>query len=141
MQQGQHMQGKSDELVRTELMIAYVLRYGVLLCLFVIGVGLAGKMLLPSTGTANEAVIAALTSGQSPAYQPPTTVAAVWEGVSHFRADYVIAGGLMLLIALPIVRVAFTTLVFFHEKDWAFFVITLVVLTVLLSGIILGRAL
>ena len=100
-----------------------------------------GSILTPSSGSANDTVVAALTGGGSPDYRPPTSVAEVWSGVSQFRSEAVIAAGLMLLIALPIVRVAFTSLVFLHERDWAFFVITLVVLSVLLSGILLGRAL
>ena len=135
------MDRKSAELIRTEVMISHVLRYGVLLCLFVIGAGLVGRLFFPSSGVANEAVISALTSGQSPEYRPPTALAEVWKGVLQFRSDTVIAAGLMLLIALPIFRVAFTTMVFFHERDWAFFVITLIVLSILLSGILLGRAL
>ena len=102
---------------------------------------LVGRLFFPSSGVANEAVISALTSGQSPEYRPPTALAEVWKGVLQFRSDTVIAAGLMLLIALPIFRVAFTTMVFFHERDWAFFVITLIVLSILLSGILLGRAL
>lgn len=132
---------KSDELIRIELLIAYVLRYGVLLCLFVIGVGLAARLFLPGAGAANEAVIQALTHGQAPDYHPLVEPAALWQGVAGLQPDAVIALGLVLLIALPVIRVALTTAVFLREKDWAFFGITLFVLCVLLSGILFGKVL
>lgn len=129
---------KSEKLLRTELLISYVLRYGVLLCLFVIGCGLAARLLHPQE---NAAVIGALVNGRLTDYRPPVGVAEVLAGLRAGDADAVIALGLMLLIALPIARVALTMLVFLRDRDWAFFAITLIVLTVLLSGILLGRAL
>ena len=129
---------KDARLLRTELVISYVLRYGVLLCLFVIGVGLAGRMLAPGA----EEVVTALLHGQTLGdYHPPTSLAAVWAGVSIFNPDTVIAFGLILLIALPILRVALTCALFLRDRDWPFVGITMVVLTILLSGILLGRAL
>jgi uncharacterized membrane protein len=62
-------------------------------------------------------------------------------GILHWQPDVLINVGLLLLIALPILRVALTTLIFLYERDWAFVVITLVVLCVLLSGLFLGKAL
>ena len=131
-------QEKSENLIRTELLISYVLRYGVLLCLAVIGVGLTARLLLPG----NAGVIHALVNGLNPGdYRPPSTAQDLLRGALQFQPDVVIALGLVMLISLPILRVALTTVVFLVEKDWAFFAITLVVLTVLLSGIIFGRAL
>jgi uncharacterized membrane protein len=133
---------KSKNLLEAELLISFVLRYGVLLCLFVIGVGLAIKLMLPGHGAHNVAWIHALMQGQKPiGAEPPSDVGSLWNGLLDFRGDIVIALGIMLLILLPILRVGLTTLIFLHEKDWAFFWITLTVFTVLISGIILGRAL
>jgi uncharacterized membrane protein len=119
---------------KAELLIAHVLRYGVLLCLFVIGAGLALKLGIDHS---SEEVIRALVGGlQVGDYRPPAHAAAFLQG----NPDTIIALGLVLLIALPVIRVALTTAIFFYEKDWAFFAITLFVLTVLLSGVFLGRA-
>jgi uncharacterized membrane protein len=112
--------------MKAELLIAYVLRYGVLLCLLVIGAGLAMKLgLEPSNGDLIHGLVNGHTAGD----------------LHPARGDSVIALGLIMLIALPIIRVALTTVIFFIEEDWIFFAITLVVLSVLLSGILLGRAL
>ena len=43
---------KSSELLRAELWISYLLRYGVLLCLFVIGTGLGARLVLGGTRAA-----------------------------------------------------------------------------------------
>ena len=52
----------------------------------------------------------------------------------------VVTLGLWVLIATPILRVAVSTLVFWHEKDRAFTLITLTVLGLLLISLGLGRA-
>jgi len=134
------MKEKPDNLIRTELLISYVLRYGVLLCLFVIGIGLAARLALSPGGNAE--VVRDLVKGLSPGdYRPPSSASALLAGAFHFQPDIVIALGLVMLISLPIIRVAMTTLVFLVERDWIFFAITLVVLSVLLTGVIFGRAL
>ncbi|MGZ3653255.1 MAG: DUF1634 domain-containing protein [Bdellovibrionota bacterium] len=134
------MKEKPENLIRTELLISYVLRYGVLLCLGVIGIGLAARLALAPGGNAE--VVRALVSGLVPGdYHPPSSAAALFAGAWHFQPDVIIALGLVMLISLPILRVALTTLVFLVERDWIFFGITLVVLCVLLTGVIFGRAL
>lgn len=120
------MSAKPEKLLRAESLIGNFLRYGVLLCLAVIGAGLAMRL---AGGAGNAAFLEALTHGRAAFAEPKVA------------ADRVISLGLMMLISLPVLRVALTTLIFLLEKDWAFFVITLVVLTVLLSGIMLGHVL
>ena len=126
------MSGKPESLLRTEVLIAHVLRYGVLLCLIVIGIGLALRMFEPG----NAEQVQAILNGQSiPGQLAPGLLA----GLRAMHPDSVIALGLLMLIALPILRVALTTILFFRERDWAFFAITLVVLCVLLFGVIFER--
>lgn len=48
--------------------------------------------------------------------------------------------GIVLLIALPIARVAVTLVIFFIQRDFIYVGITAFVLTVLLLGLTLGRA-
>jgi uncharacterized membrane protein len=48
----------------------------------------------------------------------------------------VIQLGLLLLIATPIARVAFSVIAFARQRDWTFVVITLVVLGLLLYGLL-----
>jgi uncharacterized membrane protein len=46
--------------------------------------------------------------------------------------------GVLMLIATPIVRVALSTVVFLRQRDWLYTVITLIVLTLLLYGVVNG---
>lgn len=46
--------------------------------------------------------------------------------------------GVVTLIATPIVRVAFSVVVFLRERDWLYTLVTLIVLALLLYGIVNG---
>jgi len=131
----------SPALVRAELLISYVLRYGVILCGVVIAVGLALLLLHPAAG-GGPGFLAQVrhSSGGSPE-MVPTTLAAFATGLAALEPGTLISLGLLLLIALPVVRVALTVVIFLIQKDLSYFIITLIVLTVLLSGIFLGKAL
>jgi len=121
-----------------------VLRIGVLVCGFVIAAGLMSR-LLHIGGGANQSshqLINQLMSGtEMPNYHAVSNPVELAKGMFGWQADLVMTAGLLLLIGLPITRVALTVIIFLHERDWPFVAITLCVLTVLLSGIFLGRAL
>jgi uncharacterized membrane protein len=51
------------------------------------------------------------------------------------NARCVIQLGLLLLIATPVARVAFTVFAFTKQRDWTYVVITLIVLSLLLYGL------
>ena len=51
-------------------------------------------------------------------------------------ARCVIQLGLLLLIATPVARVAFSVFAFAKQRDWTFVVITLIVLGLLLYGLL-----
>ena len=53
-------------------------------------------------------------------------------------SDRCLAIGIVLLIALPVLRVAFTTVVFLLEKDYRFAAISGLVLIIITVGFILG---
>jgi uncharacterized membrane protein len=59
-------------------------------------------------------------------------------GVRSLRARSVIQFGLLLLIATPIARVAFSVLGFALERDYKYVTITTVVLAILLYSLIAG---
>jgi uncharacterized membrane protein len=66
------------------------------------------------------------------------SVAGVWKGVAGLHPRSWIQFGLLLLIATPIARVAFSVAVFAIQRDRLYLGITLIVLTVLiwsLSGL------
>ena len=115
------------DLLDAELFISSSLRVGVYLSAVVIAIGL---ILLFVTGN----------SGY-PTDQFPTTVRAVLAGALYLKPSAVISLGLLLLIATPVFRVAFSVLLFVLEKDRLYTVITLFVLCVLVISFMLGRAL
>lgn len=68
------------------------------------------------------------------------TLYGVVHGLMAADARSIIQFGLLLLIATPILRVAFTWIAFVLQRDWVYVGITTVVLGLLLYGLIFGRA-
>ena len=60
-------------------------------------------------------------------------------GIPGFHCRRVIQLGLVLLIATPVARVAFSVVAFFLQRDRAYVVITLMVLGVLLFSLLAGH--
>jgi uncharacterized membrane protein len=63
---------------------------------------------------------------------PADRLTPVFEGIRHFDSRSIIRLGILLLIATPIVRVAFCVYSFAAQKDKIYVLISSVVLTVLL---------
>ncbi|MCG3179209.1 MAG: hypothetical protein BIFFINMI_01542 [Phycisphaerae bacterium] len=59
----------------------------------------------------------------------------IFEDVLAGRGRGIIQLGLLLLVATPVVRVAFSVVAFVLERDWLYVVITLVVLGLLLFSL------
>jgi len=132
-----------NRLMQMELVLAFVLRYGVLLCIAIISAGVALRLLhLGVVSTSSEDIVAALRSGQMIKSSPlPVSLAEFWLGTVRLDSDVITAAGLAFLIALPIFRVGMTVVLFALEKDKNYFFITLLVLVILLSGIYFGKSL
>jgi uncharacterized membrane protein len=56
----------------------------------------------------------------------------------HLRGTGLIQLGLLLLLATPVVRVAFCVVAFALERDWFYVAVTLVVMAILLYSIVGG---
>lgn len=137
------MDKKTTAFLKTEFLIAQLLRYGVLLCgaIVLMGIILAwmtphsldqfAKETLPRLASGNEITNAAI----------PMTPSEVLSQARDLHPNAVITLGLILLITLPILRVGATVVLFLIEKDYLYFSITLFVFCVLLSSILLGKAL
>jgi uncharacterized membrane protein len=80
--------------------------------------------------------------GQAARIDPefPATAEEMWKGLLALKGQAVIVLGLMVLVATPVLRVAISVFIFMVEKDWTFVVITLIVLALLLSSSLLGKA-
>jgi uncharacterized membrane protein len=121
---------EEEAITRLELIVSYLLRFGVALSLTITFVGL---MLLLFTDP-TEAVVR-LTGGF--VARSPWTVFA---GLRLLRPKAIIEFGLILLIVTPVFRVAVTAIAFILERDWIYTAITLFVLAVLLTSFFLGQA-
>lgn len=68
----------------------------------------------------------------------PTTLGGVGQGLAALRPAAVVQAGLLTLILTPVIRVAASVWVFHRDRDRAFVAITLLVLSLLLSGMLWG---
>jgi uncharacterized membrane protein len=69
-----------------------------------------------------------------------TTVGGILRGVLELRSESIVQLGVVVLIATPIIRVAFTFVVFLLQRDRVYVAITGVVLALLLVGLTFGMA-
>ena len=67
------------------------------------------------------------------------TVSGVVTAAVHLSCPHIIQLGLLLLIATPVARVAFTVFAFIAERDWMYVGITLLVLGILLFSLMGGQ--
>lgn len=115
------------DLFDAELFISSSLRFGVYLSATVMAIGLVLLFVRGSSGY--------------PLDKFPTSMGALWSGVSQFKSAAIITLGLVLLIATPVFRVAASVVLFLIEKDHLYTAITLMVLAVLLASFLLGKSL
>lgn len=114
-----------------EQFIGRVLQIGVLIAAAVTLVG--GVLLLMKKG------------GTVPAFSPfkgqpayLTSVNGIVQAVHEGRSEALVQLGILLLIAVPIVRVACTLVAFVLQRDKTYVLITLVVLGLLMYGLLFG---
>ncbi|WP_080903554.1 DUF1634 domain-containing protein [Parabacteroides sp. Marseille-P3160] len=120
-----------------ELLIGKLLRYGVVLSCCITGVGAIFYLYQHHGVTADYS--------STPAGEPfpgvdaylrelPCILPHVLEG----DGAAIIQLGVIVLIATPVIRVAFSALAFFIERDYLYVFITLLVLAIILSNIFFG---
>jgi uncharacterized membrane protein len=68
-----------------------------------------------------------------------TSLGGIVRGVLALRSESIVQLGLVLLIATPVARVAFTLVAFTLQRDRVYIALTTVVLLVLLYGLIFGK--
>jgi uncharacterized membrane protein len=64
------------------------------------------------------------------------SLAGIVHGAAQLRPPYFIQLGLLLLIATPVARVAFSVFAFAAARDWTYVAITLIVLAILVANIV-----
>ncbi len=115
--------------IYTSVIIGWILRSGVILSATIISIGLL-LLLLHQGGIAGVGV----SSGSF-----PHTLSQVWSGLLMLQPQAIIALGLLLLIAIPIVTVITSMVAFTIERDRRFVVIAGIVLVILITSLLIGR--
>jgi uncharacterized membrane protein len=113
------------------LWISAVLLGGVLLAALLILLGLL-RLLLGPMQPGEPATVTELIGQQA----HPTSLTAILDGIQTGRPTSLIRLGILVLILTPTMRVLLTWLLFLHERDWTFVLITSVVLAVLVLGLL-----
>lgn len=117
--------------------ISWLLRGGVLISIAVVMVGIALTFAHHPDYFRSRPALGTLTAG---AVHYPNHLGDVLQGVRNGRGQAIVMAGLLLLIATPVARVAFSIVVFIIERDRLYVAITAAVLTVLLISFAIGRA-
>ena len=113
---------------RIDEIIGALLRSGVILSAAVVFVG--GVIYLAQYGTSPTHY--AIFQGEPSDLRH---VSAIFRDAFALDARGIIQLGLLLLIATPVARVIFTVFAFAYECDWAYVVVTLIVLSLLLYSL------
>lgn len=115
--------------------ISNLLRGGVLLSIGVILIGLTLTFVHHPQYVTSRTDLARLTDAGT-VY--PHTLGDVFTRIREARGQAVVMLGLLLLIATPVARVAFSVVAFGIERDRLYVAITIVVLTLLLVSFAIG---
>ncbi len=126
---------------RIELAIAQLLRWGVIASFIIVAIGIGDVVVTGQTGY-HRIRLDDVTSIVQYHLQPdfPDTLSAAWSGLLALKPYAIITFGLLLLIAIPVVRVTVSVIAFSLERDWLYAVITAFVLAVLLFSFAIGNA-
>lgn len=109
------------------VVIGWILQGGVMLSSAVICVGIVLWLIRAGQHTNGQVLVF------------PHTLGEVGSGLLQFRSQAIIALGLLLLLATPVVRVAASIIAFAFEHDRRYVLITTVVLLVLMLSFFLGK--
>jgi uncharacterized membrane protein len=116
-----------------EQLVGRLLQIGVLLSALVVIIG--GVLIVTQHG-GNTAVYTPFRG--EPAYL--RSLVGIFRGALAFDSLAIVQLGLVMLIATPVLRVAFTLVAFAIQRDRAYVIITLIVLAVLMYGLLFGKA-
>jgi len=130
-----------DKSFPTEEIISWILRLGVFASALLIAFGVAMLFATRDTGYAGSfndvaGLVQYTTSAGS---RFPTTPSQVLGGLAQFKPYAFIALGLLVLIATPVIRVAASVVIFLLERDYAYVLITFIVLLILVVSFLLGK--
>ncbi len=122
---------------RVELAISILLRVGVATSLILIVVGTIVSFLRHPEYVNLSAELANLVQ---PGRAPLRSLSEVAAGLRDLRGEAIVALGLLVLIATPMMRVGVSIVAFFLERDWVYTLITSAVFCLLMLSLLLGAA-
>lgn len=125
-----------------ELFIAHLLRWGVGISFAIVLIGIFLLVLTGQTGYQSIRLddLNGILKYQSGPPEYPNSINDVTAGVIALKPYALIALGLVILIAIPVMRVAVSVLAFFAERDWIYVAITAFVLLTLIFSFVFGVA-
>lgn len=113
---------------RVEVIIGQLLRTGVMIAGSIVLIGAALYLVRHAFDVPHYATF----SGEPERLK---SIPAIFRGVLHLNARAIIQFGLLLLIATPVARVAFSAVAFAIEHDYFYVGVTLLVLAILLYSL------
>jgi uncharacterized membrane protein len=122
---------------RMEVLISRLLRWGVLTSMALVLAGVAVLFASHPDWFSSKEALSALTDPQA---RFPHTLGQVARQSARLDGLAVVAAGLMVLIATPILRVAGSVVGFAVERDWVYVALTTFVLLALLASFVIGKA-
>jgi uncharacterized membrane protein len=110
----------------------------------IIGWILRGGVILSATIILIGFLLLLIQIGEQPGYSMsigafPHSLSQVWSGLMVLQSQAIIAAGLLLLIATPVITVTTALVAFAIERDFRFVVIAGVVLSILLASMLIGK--
>ncbi len=131
-----------DQTLRIELQIARLLRWGVITSFVIVALGLGAVIFTNQTGFQQIRLddMNSLVAYHAGAHPFPTSLSDVLTGVLAFKPYAIIVLGLLVLIAIPVLRVAVSIAAFAVERDWLYVAITASVFAMLMLSFASGEA-
>ncbi|MBI3536592.1 MAG: DUF1634 domain-containing protein [Chloroflexi bacterium] len=131
---------RNQDTLQIELLIARLYLVGVIVSFLIVAIGVGALMITGQTGYSQsrfDDLNSMLTFRATPAF--PNSLGDVFYGVAAFKPFAIISLGLLVLIAIPVVRVAVTVIIFARQRDWLYALITIFVLAMLLLSFAIGE--
>ena len=125
------------KVIRVEIAISTLLRIGVVASLILVFIGMFLMFQHHRDYLSDPPALEKLTE---PGAAFPHSLKDVANGLRDWRGQSIVALGLLLLIATPVMRVAVSILAFAYQRDRIFVVLTSLVLSLLIFSFLMGRA-
>lgn len=122
---------------RVERVISTLLRLGVITSITVIFIGMLISLARHPQAVRDPQALNPLISKNA---SFPHSLKDVTSGVLAVQGQAIMALGLLILIATPVMRVAVSIVAFAMQRDWIYLAITSTVLALLILSFLLGRA-